>query len=481
MSKKIITVFFMLIIAAFIAFTVKNAPVKIIHPDALRFMDIIQQQYDTVTSVSEVPRAIFHGIKRANEYDYYRGRLTNYVAFGLEAMTRSYLPFTFISWLTMVVLVLNAALCARLVTRDLPSPEIRQPLFFLAVLILLINPLFIASYEMQFIYSKYLCVTFMLLFMFYKRPDFRGAALIGAIFSDEIGVAFTMIAVFFMVFNKKYDTGQNGCLRPSGLLRPVALGIAASIAVLLFYFVVLKLIFHEIPGLIQHGGFGYAVPMEVVIEKSINYLASLASVTLGSFGIAISLLLLVFLLIKKVQLFCSANILQRLRTMPLQLLNKQFQAMSVAIFLALFIVFKMYKGGAGIFYYGYPVYMMLMFAGLSVLIKAAYPKIAIAALSILVVSLTMHLPDGFALLKNEAASVWIIDKSVSMESFNSAEVAINDLRSKNCTAYFDAIHDAQDNNFVGADYNYGEKYFPILGIVKVLAWPHRVNRCATSP
>lgn len=221
--------------------------------------------------------------------------------------------------------------------------------------------------------------------------------------------------------------------------------------------------------------------MNIVIERSISYLAGLANVTVGYFGIVLIMILLAFVLIRKIQLIRSSNVSSRLRIMPLQLLNKQFQEISVAIFLALFIVFKMYRGNAGMFYYGYPVFMLLMFAGLSLLIKAKYQRIAIVTMTILLMSLTVRLADGLALLKNEVASVWIVDKSVSMESFNSAEVAINDLRSKNCTANFDAIHDGQDNNFVGTDFNYGEKYYPILGIVKVLAWPHRVARCVITP
>ncbi|MDO8343865.1 MAG: hypothetical protein Q7T48_11730 [Cellvibrio sp.] len=475
------TVFFLLILAVFIAFTVKTAPVKIIHPDALRFMAIFQQQYETVTSVSDIPSAIFHGIEKANEYDFHRGRITNYAAFGIEAMARSYLPFPFISWLTMAVLILNATLCARLVTRNLTSPLIRQQLFFLAVFVILMNPLFIASYEMQFIYSKYLCVTFMLLFMFFKRPGFKGAALLGAIFSDEIGLVFAMIAVFLIVFNQKFNAPEHKYFKTGTLLRPVAFGIAAALSVLLFYFCMLQLFFHHIAHFIQHGGFEYYVPMDVVIEKSISYLFRLARVTLGGFGIAIALLLLAFLLIKRMQLFRLPNVSQRLRIMPLQLLNRQFQKISVAMFLALFIVFKMYRGGVGIFYYGYPVFMLIMFVALTLLIKEGYLRIAIAALTILVLSLIVNLPDGYALLRNEAASVWMVDKTVSIANFNAAEAAIKEVRHKNCSSSFDAIQNSQDNNFVGTDFNYGEKYFPFLGIVKVLVWPHRVDPCAISP
>lgn len=480
-TKIISAVFFFLILAVFIAFTVKTAPVKIIHPDALRFMAIFQQQYETVTSVSDIPRAIFHGIEKANEYDFHRGRITNYAAFGIEAMARSYLPFPFISWLTMAVLILNATLCARLVTRNLTSPLVRQQLFFLAVFVILMNPLFIASYEMQFIYSKYLCVTFMLLFMFFKRSDFRGAALLGAIFSDEIGLVFAMIAVFLIVFNQKFTAPEHKYFKTGALLRPIAFGIAAALSVLFLYFCTLQLFFHHIAHFIQHGGFEYYIPMDVVIEKSINYLFSLARITVGKFGIAIALLLLTSILIKKIQLFRTSNVMQRLRLITSKLLDNQFQKISVAIFLAIFIVVKMYKGGVGIFYYGYPVFMLIMFVALTLLIKEGCQRIAIAALTILVLSLIVNLPDGYALLRNEVASVWMADKTVSIANFNTAETAINEVRYKNCSSNFDAIQNSQDNNFVGTDFNYGEKYFPFLGIVKVLTWPHRVDRCEISP
>jgi hypothetical protein len=480
MCKKLIPAIFVPLIAAFIAFTVIAAPVKIIHPDALRFMAIFQQQYETVNSISGIPGAIFHGIESANKYDFYRGRITNYVTFALEAMTRSYLPFPFISWLTMAVLVFNAALCARLVTRDLTSPLIRRTLFFLAMLILLMNPLFIASYEMQFIYSKYLCVTFILLFMSFNRSVFRGGALVGAVFSDEIGLAFAMIAVFLMVLNKKSDTGRSESLTLARLFKTVALGIIAAFTVLLLYFCTLQLFFHHIAHYIQHGGFEYYVPINIVFQKSIEYLVGLTSMSVGFFGIALIILLTLFLTIKKIQIFRSFNGWRRQGAMLAQLTNRQFQEMGVGIFLALFIVFKMYRGDAGMFYYGYPVFMLLMFVGLSQLVNAVDQRIAIIALAVFVMSLILHLPDGLALLKSEVASTWIVDKTVSMGSFNSAEATIKGSRSGRCIANFDAIHNGMDNDFEGTDYSYGEKYFPIKGIVKVLSWPHSLSRCTTT-
>ena len=409
-----------------------------------------------------------------------RGRLTNYVAFGVEALIRSYLPSPFISWLTMAVLILNATLLARLVTRDLVSPSVKQLLFFLAVLILLMNPLFIASYEMQFIYSKYLCVTFMLLFMFFERSIFRGAALIGAIFSDEIGVAFAMIAVFLMVFNNKYRVGHHRDFKMASVLQTIVLGSVAAFAVLLLYFGTLKLFFHQIPDLIQHGGFDHDVPWDVMIGYSIKHLNSLTWVSGGAVGITIFLLLFAFRHIEKLRQFHFSDVLQQVRLMPQSLTNKQFQEIGVAIFLVLFIEFVMYRGIWSIFYYGYPVSMLLMFVTLSLLVKVASPRLAVGAFVVLVLSLALHVPDGFSLMKDVVHNEWLTDETVRLDDFNRIEVAINEFVGRDCSLTFAAINNGQNINFVGTDYAYGKEYFPIFGIVKILAWPHKIDRCAAS-
>lgn len=480
MSNKVTAVIFALIITAFIALTVNNAPVKIIHPDALRFMAIFQQEYETVKSVSDVPIAIVHGIKRANEYDYYRGRLTNYAAFGAEALTRSDLPFPFISWLTMAIVILNAAMLSSLVTKNLTSPPIKRILFILVGLILVLNPLFIASYEMQFIYSKYLCVTFMLLFMLAERPSLRGVALIGAIFSDEIGVAFAMIAVFLIVFNKKYKAEQIGNFKLSSLLLPVVQGIAATLIVLLIYFGALQIFFHRIPHFIQHGGFGYYVPWRVQVERSIIYLSDLARVTGGAAAIIITLLILAYRGVGKLRQHQLAQVDQGKNSIRLDFANKRFQEMSVAVFLVLFIVYKMYQGGADIFYYGYPVFMLIMFFTLSLLIKVCSPRLVVGAFSVLALSLATNLPDGFSRMKNAVHKEWLADKTVQLDNFNRIEGAINEFVDRDCSLTFVEINNGQDNNFVGSDYAYSEKYFPILGIIRVLAWPHKLERCDIS-
>jgi hypothetical protein len=471
MSRKPTTIFFVLIIAAFIALTVKSAPVKIIHPDALRFMAIFQQQYDAITSFSDVPRAVFRGISRANAYDDYRGRLTTYVAFGVEALMRSHMPFPFISWLTMVVLIFNATLLSRLVTRDLASPSVRLLLFFLAILILLMNALFIASYEMQFIYAKYLCVTFMLLFMLLDRSAYKGAALIGAIFSDEIGVAFAMVAIFLIVFNNKYRVENIKNVTPASILKPVVLSAAAAFTILLLYFGTLKLFFHHISDLIQNGGFSFHVPMEVIIKNSINYLSILARVSGGAVGITILLLLFAFRWIGKLRQFRYSHVFQQEWTMPLSLTNKQFQEIIVAIFLALFIEFKMYRGTTSIFYYGYPISMLIMFVVLSLLIEVASARFAVGAFMVMGFSLALHVQNGFDFMEKVVHKEWLADKTVQLKDFDLIEAAINETIHSNCSLAFSALNNDQDI-FAVSD-TYGEKYFPTLGIVKILAWPHK--------
>ena len=483
MIKKLTAAIFALIIGAFIVITVNSAPVKIIHPDSLRFMAIFQQQYDTVESVSDVPRAIFQGIKNSNEYDFYRGRITNYVAFGLEALTRSYLPLPFISWLTMAIVILNGILLARLVTKEMQVTVASSLLFILSVLALLINPIVMASYEMQFIFSKYLCITFIFLFLHSDKPQFKVASLIGAMFSDEIGIAFAMLAMFLMVFNVKVKAFEANHLDLKSVIKSIGSSVMAALAVLLLYFAILKALFGHISRLILNGGF---TPNDAsvlsTLDASIISLLNVMDIAVGKTGIAIFVLVICFAIYKKIKESRHSELFIQTQPLPwkLYLANKRVQEISVAIFMVMFITYKMYRGKVDVVYYSYPVYMLIMFVMLSLLMKTLPQKFAVSAMSIIVLALILHAPAGNAIIKKEASSVWIVDNTVSLESFRAVEHTINELNQNNCISEFDVINNAQDNNFYGNVYNYGEKYFPALGIVKVLAWPHKIQRCALS-
>jgi hypothetical protein len=140
-------------------------PVRVIHPDAVHFMNIIQEQYEKINTINDFPIAIYTAFRNCDNYDWNRGRLTNYFAFGIEALVRGWLPLPFISWITMLILLLNAVLLGKLIIKEIKPQTTRVSIFCLVVLFVVLNPSFVYSYETQFIYPKYLCITFILLFM----------------------------------------------------------------------------------------------------------------------------------------------------------------------------------------------------------------------------------------------------------------------------------------------------------------------------
>lgn len=494
MNVKFTAFLFSTIIIALVVISIIYHPAKIVHPDSLRFMALFQQKYATVGSAADIPRAIYDGIADANRYDWYRGRITNYIAFGVDALIRGAIPFPFISWLTMGLLILNAALLARLVTKDITSVADRNLLFGLAALVLLMNPLFIAGYEMQFIYSKYLCVTFMLLFQLAQRPGTRILALAGAMFSDEIGVAFSMLAAFLAMFNYKFKTAS---IERTGLwsaLQPLAYGVVSAFAVLALYYATLLLAFHQVSTVILKGGFhnGYKFPPSLLefsadllgsalaaLGNSALYLKNLLNLALGDVGVVMLLLAACMWIYRNVRELGRHLSLEGVRATLARLMlgDKKAQEITAAVIFAGFITWAMYRGTAGLFYYGYPVYMLIMFVVFSVLIKKGSHRPAPVALTVLVLSMMLRLPYGFEQIRNEATGVWISDKSVTAQRFADVELIVNEVRQRGCTSRFDEIIKTQDNVFSGSGNTYGAHYFPIQGIANVLAWPHKVARC----
>jgi hypothetical protein len=475
LHQIIITGFFVVTLAAYITITLINPPVKIIHPDALRFTAIFQQQYDAVKSIRNVPKAVVHGLRRCNGYDWSRGRITNYLAFGVEALVRNHLPFPFISWLTMALLLMNAAILARILTKEVKANnDIKQILFCVTAFALTINPFFISGYMMQFIYPKYLCVTFMLFFVLFKRRLLRASAIAGAMFSDEIGLVFSMVAVFFIVFNSCMRVRHCYNFYKTKIAISLLSGLLSAFVILGLYFGILHLIFGQIPIVIKFG-FASHLPMKIILRYAMYSIYNVSFLTIGNIGIIIFFTTLALGILKEIREYHHNYEMQKKNDSghPLYLINRNLQIYAVAIFIVLFVVIVMYKGSISFFYYGYPISMLVAFVAFSSLIKCIRPKVVIIALSVIALSLFIRLPDTFRMIKTTCINDWLSNGSVNPEEFHKIEMAINEIRNSGHSQVFDVIDNGKDINW--ADYAYGKQYFPVSGIVKILIWPRKIN------
>lgn len=486
---KICLLFLSIII--FIYITLSYTPVKIIHIDALHFMSIFQEEYETAKSFTEIPATFLRGIEKSNDYDWGRGRITNYIAFGIEALSRNILPFPFISWLTMAIVLLNTSLLAYLVTKSVEDLSKRVSLFSLTMLLIVINPLVQYSYQLQFIYPKYLCITFLLLFFISKKMPFRLLFLMCAILSDEIGLIAAMLIIFItsvaycMEYRGIKKTGQSIVIsgNTAKLFKSFLYGLIASFMVLLLYYLTIIAIFGTYGILSKAEHSIISLTNMSVIYASAKYIFKTANTILGgNFIVTILILFLCgYLLLKNIHKIMQAFSFREARSWnPVisQLFSTHLIHYFATAFLLLFIVFVMYNGapnGLPLFaYYAYPVAMLLTFLLISLLVRNLSYKHAVALIILLAFLAITKVPNTINSMENlPDLTLGFRSTSISQQDFNKLETAINELKQQNRSPVFEEINNHQELNFSGG-YLYTKNYFPVSGMVRVLIWPKKI-------
>lgn len=480
-----------LCITTFIYITLIYTPVKIIHIDALHFMNIFQEEYETAKSFTEIPAAFLRGIEKSNDYDWGRGRITNYIAFGIEAFSRNLLPFPFISWLTMVIVLLNATLLAYYVTKSVEDLSKRVSLFSMTMMLIVLNPQFQYSYQLQFIYTKYLCLTFLLFFLVSKKLSFQLFFLMCSIFSDEIGLIAAMLIVFIMTV--AYGWGHQGidktgqliviCWDTAKYVKFFIYGLIASIMVLLFYYMTIIAVF---------GSYGILTMAENRIIKSTNpfviyestkYIFKIANTVIGgNFIVTITFLFIcVYILLKNIRKTVgniSIKVTQSWTHAIYQLFSTHLVHYLAAAFMLWFIVFVMYNGapnGLPLFsYYGYPVAMLLTFLLISFLVRNLSYRHTAALIIFILILMIIKVPKTINSLKYfPDLELGFRTTSITQQDFNKLETAIKEFRKDNRSPVFDEINNHQEINYSGG-YLYSNSYFPVSGMMRILIWPKKI-------
>ena len=498
--KLIIT---LLVIIVYISATLLWSQTKVIHPDALKFTKIFQDQYVTITSIGDAPRAIWSALNNCNQYDLNRGRLTNCAAFGLETLIRGYLPFPFISWMTMLVLLINAFLLARLITRQVKPLSKRMTLFCLATLVIILNPMFITSYEMQFIYSKYLCVTFALLFMLSSNRPLKIFFFACAMFSDEIGVLFCMVVAFQVAYNLPNKHGQSVDNAGENMVfvrarDSLILGVCASFSVLLLYYGVLAFAFGTVPTLITGNLLG-GNPVSFFgsslwLLRSVGYgfglcrlwpsnigVHNLSTCQVNIFGTVFLLMVLLYALlasrgriISALKWFRKVVAQRSLWRLHRVISTPDFQLYGSAVFLALFINYGMIRGSMADYgYYPYPILMLVTFLFLSLLFRLLRGRIASIVLVVLISSLALQLPRTLDSIGLRVKMEYLPNGAISAKDFDQIDRAVMKLRRDGLSTTFEQVNNHQELEFNCCN-TYTREYFPATGMIKVLIWPRKL-------
>ncbi len=167
-----------------------------ISPDSIRFMKI--WQYNFVKYNNEYEKFIYFSLKNSSEYDLNRGRYIQYLLYGLEVLIRKGGHNYNVNYLLLFLIYFNNFLISIYFVKRNKSNSLNKILLFLLLInVLNTNIFFISSIIILVLYSKLVWITFVLLFLIIKNKVLKILFLILASFSDEFGLIFTIMLIFF--------------------------------------------------------------------------------------------------------------------------------------------------------------------------------------------------------------------------------------------------------------------------------------------
>lgn len=224
----------------------REEPRGFFHPDALIFTHLTQAALGKATSWSDLPGVVVEALRDCSRCDWNRGRITGYLLFLLGGVVRPHLGTGFLDPAALVLMSFNAWLAAlvfqKLSFRRQPATEA-----FLAAL-LIFSPFCLVAVQVQFIYAKYLCTTFMLAALLVASFPAKITWLAAGVLSDEIGLLFGMIYGGVLLAERLPSIPGGAVLRSAARL-----GVAGGWAGFLWflYHLFLQVFFGRLPTLMK--------------------------------------------------------------------------------------------------------------------------------------------------------------------------------------------------------------------------------------
>ena len=156
------------------------------------------------------------------------------------------------------------------------------------------------------------------------------------------------------------------------------------------------------------------------------------------------------------------------------------QIYGTALLVLFFVVYIMYKGAVGDYaYYSYPISMIVSFLFLSFIVKKLPYHYICISLSLMIIFLCMQIPENLNAIGRRIELEYFQDKTVTLEKFERIDMAIREIRLNGNKNVFDSINNQEEIDYEGG-YQYGSRYFPVAGIVRVLIWPAKIDGSRTK-
>ena len=489
-------------------------------PDSIRFLHFWQNSFSSYHPSIEDDAFefkiflldIYDAFHASNFYDLGRGRIITYLIYGIEnslLLIFNSLPTNF---LIVAVIIINSHGASLLISRS--AIDYKFYIYALSFLIIGINSISLSPAMYFALYSKYICLTFILYFFVFKNPFLKSLMLFLAFFTDEISMLLGLIICFFYILQVFLSKLKTKNINPKLLIKNVLYSSLLCIALLFAFFLIIFLIFDTTP--LQFAKYAargtlWLLDPENLLNKLIKVAWTIEIIVLGfSFENAFILQIVGFLFVfalliftifkfKNIKLFFNTENLSR------YLINFQsYPHYSALIFWVLTtLLLLIVLPSTPIVYQTYSYPLMLSLA-IVILLTASIKLSSLKFLKVLVLIAGIHLvmvPEMIDNVNKSNQKHLLKDSSISPIDINNLQLAIDEIRTNNDYELFRKINNFQEIDFSGKWYysleehyrfpyetdetgdcieqnNYfgncisQNNYYPVYGSVRVLAWPH---------
>tara|TARA_B100000700_G_C14990802_1_gene831218 strand:- start:148 stop:1785 length:1638 start_codon:yes stop_codon:yes gene_type:complete len=489
-------------------------------PDSIRFLHFWQNSFSPAYSVIEdntfkvtiFASNIYDALHASNYYDLGRGRLIIYLIYGIENILLYSFDALPVNFLIIAIIIVNSHGASLLVSRNVSN--FKFYIYALSFLLIAINAISLSPTMYFALYSKYVCLTFIVYFFIFRNSFLKILMLFLASFTDEIGLLLSLMICFFYILQYYLLRLDSKAIDTKSLLKNIFFSASICLMLLASFFLIILLAFDTTP--LQFAKYAargtlWLLDPENLLNKLIQLAWTFEILILGFsnennffltiFGFSILIILLIFIKIKfkEIKLFFSTNELSR------HLINFQsYPKQSMLVFWILATLLLLIVLPSSPFAYQTYAYPIMLSLAIILLLSASMKMEPTRFLQILVLIGVIHLtmiPETVSNINTSNQKHFLKDSSVSAQDINNLNTAINEIRINQNYEMFHNLNNSQEIDFSGKWYysleehyrfpyetdNFGNcieknnhfgncitknNYYPVYGNTRVLAWPH---------
>ncbi len=489
-------------------------------PDSIRFIHFWQNSFSSAFSDVEFETFelnvflsnIYDALHASNLYDLGRGRIMTYISYGIENIllySFTNLPTNF---LIVAIIIINSHGASSIISRN--AKDFKFYVYALSFFVIAINSISFSPVMYFALYSKYICLSFILYFFVFKNSYLKFLMLLLAFFTDENSLLLSLMICFFYFLKFFLLKIDKKIVDIKLLVKNVFFSGALCLVLLSSFFLTVFVIFDTSPMQFARyaaRGTMWLLDPENLLNKLIQLAWTLEILILGfSFENVlvlqiIGLLLLISFLYLSVLNFKNIREFSRPDKLSNYLIHfKLYPYQSTLIFWILTTILLFITLPSSQFAYQTYSYPIMLSLGIVILLWSSDKLASKKFLGLLFFVGCVHIiniPNMVENVNKSNQNYLFKDTSISSTDINKLQISINEIRINQNYELFQKLNNFQEIDFSGKWYysleqhyrfpfevdSFGNcieennlfgncirenNYYPIYGNVRVLAWPY---------